>query len=116
MDSKFAQHFADEWVSAWNSHDLNQILMHYHDDFVMSSPVIIQTGFSTTGTLRGKGAVHAYWSKALSLFPQLHFELLNVFTGADSVVIHYRGHRGQAAEIFYFNAEGKVVRAAAHYQ
>ncbi|HEX5049396.1 MAG TPA: nuclear transport factor 2 family protein, partial [Gammaproteobacteria bacterium] len=37
----FAQTFAHEWIDAWNSHDLDRILSHYADDFVMSSPRIV---------------------------------------------------------------------------
>jgi hypothetical protein len=30
--------------------------------------------------------------------------------------IYYRGVRGPAAEVFFFNGEGLVIRAAAHYE
>ncbi len=40
---------------------------------------------------------------------------VNVFAGASSVTIIYRGHRGLSAEVFWFNAEHEVYRAAAHY-
>jgi hypothetical protein len=46
----------------------------------------------------------------------LHFDLVNVFAGAGSITITYRGHRGLSAEVFWFNAELKVYRAAAHYR
>ena len=35
-----AERFAREWVEAWNAHDLDAILSHYHDDFEMASPRI----------------------------------------------------------------------------
>jgi hypothetical protein len=37
---ELAERFAHEWIEAWNSHDLERILAHYSDDFVMSSPRI----------------------------------------------------------------------------
>jgi hypothetical protein len=64
---------------------------------------------------RGKAAVAQYWSAALKLIPWLRFELTQVLVGVDSVVIHYRGHRGPVAEVFRFAPSGKVVSAAAHY-
>jgi hypothetical protein len=41
MDSAFAQHFATEWMAAWNSHDLDRVLSHYSNYFEMSSPYIV---------------------------------------------------------------------------
>jgi hypothetical protein len=31
------------------------------------------------------------------------------------VAIHYQGPRGPAIEVFFFDASGRVCRAAAHY-
>jgi hypothetical protein len=111
----FATHFAHEWVAAWNAHDLERILSHYTDDFEMSSPVIAQLMNEPSGTLRGKEAIRAYWAKALAQRPNLHFELADAFAGTSSITLTYRGHRGLSAEVFWFNTEGKVYRAAAHY-
>lgn len=115
LTREFADHFAEEWISAWNSHDLDAILSHYTDDFVMSSPRIAVLANEPSGTLRGKDAIRAYWKKALDLAPDLRFKLISTFVGADSIVLHYRGVRGLGAEVFFFNADGKVARAAAHY-
>jgi hypothetical protein len=111
-----ARRFAEDWVAAWNAHDLDRILSHYADDFEMSSPFIAKLAGEPSGTLRGKASVGAYWRRALAHVPDLHFELLGVFLGADSVVIHYRAVFGLlACEVFCFNPDGKVSRAAAHY-
>src|SRR5262245_20509 len=110
-----AMQFAREWVAAWNAHDLERILAHYTDDFELSSPVIVDMMGEPSGTLKGKSAVRDYWSRALARIPDLHFELIDAYAGAGSVVIHYNGPRGASAEVFWFNAAGKVYRAAAHY-
>ena len=116
MEKEFAEDFAEEWIAAWNAHDLDRILSHYADDFEMSSPVIIQVANEPTGTLRGKAAVGAYWKKALELIPDLQFELLTVLAGVNSVTLYYKGARGRlAAEVFHFGTDNKVVRAFAHY-
>lgn len=115
LSQQFADAFADEWISAWNAHDLARILSHYSDDFVMSSPRIPLVVGEDSGVLVGKAAIGAYWEKALALAPTLHFERVAVFLGADSIILHYLGMRGPAAEVFFFNADGKVTRAAAHY-
>ena len=107
--------FADHWIAAWNARDLEMILSHYTDDFEMSSPVIIDTMGEPSGTLKGKDAIRVYWSKALARYPDLHFEKLHVLVGATTVTIIYYGVRGLAAEVFHFNANGKVDAAFAHY-
>lgn len=116
MDRTFAQHFASDWIDAWNAHDLDRILAHYADDFEMASPVIVQIAGEPSGTLKGKAAVRAYWSKALQLLPDLKFELLSVLVGVASITLYYKGARGRlAAEVFHFGPDRKVARAFAHY-
>jgi len=110
-----ADHFAKEWIDAWNSHDLSRILAHYCDDFSMASPRIAVIANEPTGILSGKNSVSAYWHKALALAPDLHFKLIGTFVGSNSVVIHYQGVRGPAMEVFFFNEAGLVQQAAAHY-
>lgn len=112
---EFAEHFAAEWIDAWNSHNLERILSHYSDDFVMSSPRIPIVADESSGLLQGKSAIGAYWKKALELAPDLRFELTSTFVGIDSIVLLYKGVRGDAAEVFFFNEQGSVIKAAAHY-
>lgn len=116
LTEREAQAFAEEWVAAWNAHDLARILSHYTADFVMVSPFIRSIAHEPSGVLKGHDAVGAYWNKALEKMPELQFTLLSVFLGATGVVLHYRNHSGRlAAEAFEFDAKGKVCRAAAHY-
>jgi ketosteroid isomerase-like protein len=113
---EFAQQFAEEWIAAWNSHDLERIFSHYTDDFEMSSPYIRERMGEPSGTLRGKAAIRPYWTAGLSWPPPLHFELQHVYAGADSITITYRRSDGRlGAEVLFINAEGKAVQGAAHY-
>lgn len=115
IDKKFAEHFARDWIDSWNSHDLDRILSHYSDQFEMSSPVIIEVAGEPSGTLKGKDAVGAYWAKALSLMPDLRFELVTTLIGVNSITLYYKGTRGLSAEVFHFGPDKKVLRAYAHY-
>ncbi len=111
-----AQKFAQEWVEAWNSHDLERVLSHYRDDFEMSSPFIAGFTGESSGTLEGKAQVGAYWQAALQRFPDLHFELLEVFTCVNSISIYYKAVLGKLAiEILFFDEDGQVYKALAHY-
>jgi SnoaL-like domain len=116
MDPAFAQHFAADWIDSWNSHDLDRVLSHYSEDFEMTSPIIIRMANQPTGHLKGKSAVAAYWSKALQLIPDLHFELISTLIGVNSITLYYKSAGGRlAAEVFHFNADQKVHQAFAHY-
>ena len=115
ITDEFAARFAADWIDAWNAHDLERILAHYTHDFEMASPVITQLMSEPSGRLKGKDAIRSYWAQAIARNPALRFELLDVLAGAASVVIVYRGQRGLSAEVFWFDAAGKVERAAAHY-
>jgi ketosteroid isomerase-like protein len=115
MDIDQALKFADHWLESWNSHDLDKIMSHYSDDFVMSSPIIVSVMNEPSGTLKGKVLIREYWSRALTKYPDLQFEKLNVLLGANSVTIIYLGVRGLSAEVFHFNSSGLVHSAYAHY-
>jgi hypothetical protein len=123
----FADRFAEEWIAAWNSHDLSRILSHYADDFEMASPRIADIAGEPSGVLRGKERVGRYWEAALKMIPELHFELLGVFVGARSIAVQYRNQAGRlAVEVFEIGEGGEgntrgdeagpcVTRASAHY-
>ena len=116
VPAAFARDFAGEWIAAWNSHDLPRILSHYSADFEMRSPGIIGRMKEPSGTLRGQDKVGAYWRVALDAQPDLKFELLTVFSGIDTITIHYRNQAGRlGAETLEFGAGCKVVRSGATY-
>jgi ketosteroid isomerase-like protein len=111
-----ARAFAREWVDAWNSHDLDRIMSHYADELHMTSPFIVKLMHEPTGTIKGKENVRAYWAKALERIPDLHFDLIEVLSSVDSITIYYHAVLGKrAAEVLFFDENGKVKRAVAHY-
>lgn len=115
IDRQFAERFAEEWIAAWNSHDLERVLAHYSDDFEMSSPFVVQIAGEASGKLCGKKAVREYWAKALQMNPSLHFKLARTLVGAASITLYYEGIRGMVAEVVHFGPDGKVAAAYAHY-
>jgi hypothetical protein len=111
-----ARQFAQEWIAAWNAHDLERVLSHYTDDFEMSSPFIAAFAGDPSGTLKGKAKMAAYWEDALRRVPDLRFELLEVFTCVDSISIYYKAILGKlATEVLFLDEHGKAYRALAHY-
>lgn len=116
ITQEFARRFADEWIAAWNAHDLERVLSHYTEDFEMSSPFIPLMANEPSGMLKGKAAVGSYWRRALEKRPELHFELLGVFSGVDSICLHYESILGmRAVEWFWLDDRGRVKKAMGQY-
>lgn len=115
IDEEFAREFAAAWIDAWNSGDLERVFSHYADDFEMRSPLIVERGFSSTGTLRGKEAIRPYWGAGIATAdPPLVFELIGVYAGVDTVAIHYRSvGRRYVVEVVEFDEQGRGVRCFA---
>lgn len=115
IEATFARQFAQQWIDAWNRHDLDGVLAHYADEVEFSSPLIVQLAGEASGTLKGKEAIRAYWTKGLERIPDLRFQLLDVLPGIDQLTLYYRGHRGMVAECCHFDRFGRVAKAAASY-
>jgi len=116
VQETFANHLAEEWVAAWNAHDIDAIMSHYDDDISFQSPVIIQVNNDPSGTINTKVALEDYFVRALKLYPDLHFELYKVLTSVNSVVLYYKTINNMlTAEYMELNEYGKVIKVRAHY-
>jgi hypothetical protein len=116
MTPEQAKAFAEEWIGAWNRHDIKLLLSKCAPEFEMSSPLVTDAGADTSGTVRGREAVGEYWTRMLVRAPALRFDLAEVLTGAHSLVLVFRTTSGRtAAQYLEFGADGKIVRGAAHF-
>jgi ketosteroid isomerase-like protein len=105
-----------EWIAAWNSHDLERILVLYTDDSEMTSGRISLLGLDASGTLRGKHRLRQYWEIAFQRLPNLHFDLIEIYVSPDSLVVFYRNERGQKiCEYLRVGAEGKIRQGSANH-
>jgi uncharacterized protein (TIGR02246 family) len=105
-----------EWISAWNSHDLERVLAMYAEDSEMTSDRIPALGFDASGTLRGKDRIRAYWGMALQRLPNLHFDLIDIYVSPDSIVVFYQNDRGaKICEYLRLNDEGKIRQGSANH-
>ena len=109
MPTPDAATFAEQWVRAWNDHDVEAVLAHFRDDVVFSSPVAARVLPETAGVVRGKDALRHYWTTALRMLPDLHFEVVGVYRGESLLVVNYRNERGGLVnEVLVF--DGHLVR------
>ena len=114
--AEFARSFAEEWVAAWNSHDLEVILAHYAEDVELRSPVA-QRLLQGDGTVRGKAALREYFELGLKAYPHLRFDLVETLWGIETIVISYMNNvRGsKTAEVMLINEAGKIRGVWANY-
>ena|SRR6188472_1632718 len=115
MTSEEARRFAEEWVDAWNRHDLDGILEHYAEDIVFTSPFAAKL-VPGDGTVRGRSALRDYFKAGLSAYPDLRFTLRHVAVGVDSVTLVYDSVKGLlAAETMTLDGRLNVTRVQCHY-
>ena len=98
--------FAKDWSAAWNSHDVEAVLTHFHDDVVFTSPVAAELVPGSAGVVRGRAALRQYWTTALAALPELRFEVVGVYQGQSVLVINYRNERGRLVnEVLEFDGD-----------
>ena len=116
MNENEAQAFAARWIDDWNRHDAQMLLSHYAENVEYASPFVATLAKEPSGILRGRAALERYIAAGLAAYPDLHFELRQVFVGVQSVVLHYRSVNDLlAAETLIFDNQGKICRVLAHY-
>jgi hypothetical protein len=110
------QHFAEAWIAAWNAHDLDRILAHYADDIILTSPAAAELLNDPSGIVTSLPALRDYFQRGLEAFPDLQFELLDVFAGLTTIVLLFKNQRGtHTAEFMELDAQGKITRVVANY-
>jgi ketosteroid isomerase-like protein len=91
------------------------VLAHFHDDVVFTSPTALAV--MGTPTVRGKQALRAYWTTALSRLTSLRFTVDRVLWDAQTreLAILYTsetdGKARRVSENLVFDAAGQVVAA-----
>jgi hypothetical protein len=123
-----AETFARSWYAAWNARpnaDLDAIMAHYAPEIEHSSPFIARFNGTSDPSLRGFAAVREYFQRAIQRSPTpagggpggpLRFNPMHLAVGHESVILVYTRFSGEmAAEVFYFDSAGKVVRSVSHY-
>lgn len=111
-----AWRFAHDWLDAWNKHDVDLIMTHYSDAIEFCSPVVQKVLGDPKGVVIGIENLRNYFSKQLQKFSTLHFQLLDVFTSPQSIVLYYKINRGLlAAEVMILNSDMQATKVYANY-
>ena len=111
-----ARQFADDWIQAWNSHDLDAILSHHSPDVVLISPTAARLLQDPSGAVTGIEALRRYFSRGLEAYPNLRFEILDVLWGVSSILLYYKNQNGtKTGEFMELDADRRIVRVVANY-
>jgi hypothetical protein len=113
-----ALEFARRHVEVWNSHDLEAIVDLYTEDAELYSPLAAL--LQGEPAVRGRAALREYFERGLAKYPDLRFEIADVFRCQFSVTIHYYGAgRKRVAEVLFLRlghaSDHKIERVLAHY-
>ena len=115
MKNKF-DNFIKQWLYAWNNHDLEEIMSHYADDIVLTSPIAGQLIPDSKGIIVNKLALHDYFKIGLEKYPDLHFELKYILQGIRGFTIVYKSVNEKiTAEVMVLNDNDQVTRVDAYY-
>jgi hypothetical protein len=117
LQPQFVRDFAQDWMEAWNSHDLERILAHYDDEVILISPVALKLLNNGDGVVQGKAALREYFLRGTQAFPNRRFDLITVLWGVETVVVYYGNNvRGsKSAEVMQLSTAGKIRRVWANY-
>lgn len=107
--------FATQWISNWNARDVEAVLADCAEDVIFTSPTAVRVVPESGGTVRGKDALRRYWTLALQRNPDLHFGLVGVYAGVDTLALHYQNQRGNfVIEVLTFQDGLITVGHATH--
>ncbi len=111
-----AWQLANDWVAAWNAHDLDRIMGHYDEAVELTSPVAARLLGTPDGKVIGKANLRAYFARGLEAYPDLRFGLRTCCGACIAWCCITRIRREHAtAEFMEISAAGKVVRVVANY-
>ena len=117
IDPKEAQNYAQNWIDAWNAHDIDAIMGFYADSIRHITPKLTMLFGAATHVIEDKKELRDYFEAALKRSPELQFTLIEVFSGAESIVIVFDSTTGiRVAVTLIFNENMKITRYVAHYR
>jgi ketosteroid isomerase-like protein len=109
------QQFAHAWAASWSRRDIEEVLAHFHDDILFTSP----TALAVTGSavVKGKDALRAYWGSAMARIQTIQFDVDRVLwdAGRRELAIIYtariNGTMRKVSENLVFDGADRVITA-----
>ncbi len=116
LSDQDGRRLAEEWIEAWNAHDLDTIMALYSPEIVFQTPTVIDTLGIADGRVSGADALREHFERGLQRLPDLHFELERIYVGVRSIAITYRWADGTpVAELHEYDDDALIERVQALY-
>jgi ketosteroid isomerase-like protein len=107
----------EDWVTAWNAHDIDAIMALYATGVVFQTPTAIATLGVPDGRIEGAQALREHFLRGLERLPDLRFDLERVYVGVRSIAITYRWADGTpVAELHEYGDGDLIDRVQALYE
>lgn len=105
----------DQWLDAFNTKNLGQLLSLYDDHAEHFSPKLKVRQPETNGLIKGKEQLRTWWKDAFERLPQLHYQKNYAIADEQAVFLEYtRTVPGEedmiVGEVLFF-ANGKIVKS-----
>jgi hypothetical protein len=106
----------EEWIAAWNAHDIDAIIALYAPGIVFQTPTAIASLGIPDGRIVGVQRLREHFTRGLQRLPDLHFELERIYLGVRSITITYRWADGTpVAELHEYDDDALIERVQALY-
>jgi hypothetical protein len=116
LDDARGRALGEEWLAAWNAHDIEAIMALYAPDVIFQTPTAIATLGLPDGRVEGIAALREHFTRGLQRLPDLHFDLEQIYVGVRSLAITYRWADGTpVAELHEYDEDALIERVQALY-
>lgn len=83
---------AIKWFAAFNNHQIEELLILYHDDAKHYSPKLKLHLPQTQGLIEGKAALRKWWQESFEKLPTLNYEIKKLTADEEQVFMEYTRH------------------------
>jgi len=116
LSEQEGRRLGEEWVAAWNAHDLDAIMGMYAPDITFQTPTAISSLGIPDGRINGAAMLREHFARGLERLPDLRFDLEQVYVGVRSIAITYRWADGTpVAELHEYDQDTLIERVQALY-
>ena len=117
ISEESAKIIAHRWVNLWNDKSIEEYLTQYREDVVLVSSLALRLFPDSNGCMTDKKVLFKYWSLVREKFPNYRFEINNISTFENKVVIYYTTLNGltKADCILTVDGQGLVYRVEVSY-
>ena len=120
MSSTELNDIAHRWFDAFNQKKLDVLLSLYDDDAEHFSPKLKVRHPETSGLIKGKSALRAWWSDAFERLPSLNYEVIRLTSQDDRVFMEYIRHVNGEDDLFVGEMlevrDGLIVKSSVFHQ